>query len=480
MGAQTDKRLQSPGDGPQSFGSALAGAMKSNMRQYTMIAALLLIWLIFTFLTKGKFLTPRNLSTLFLQMVTIGILTGGMLLVMVAGNIDLSVGAVCGTLGAVVAYLMSKMGVPPIAAVLITVALGALVGLWNGFWVAYQGVPAFIVTLASQITFRGITLAITGGKTIGEFPTGFKNIGQGYIPRWFYAEEFFSLQVLVIGALAILIYLAIEFYMRGKRIAGGLTARPWFVEAPKIVGICAAICVIVHLFFGHGPIQRWLCEQEAFHALSVVICTAAILAFLFMEFRKRRKRVANGFHVLPKSLEIIKVVIICAAVGALGYVFGSYRGISYAMVILAVVVAIYTMLTTRSPFGRHVYAIGGNREAARLSGVNIKRTMLTIFLSMGTLSGVASVVFTARLNAATAAAGNLFELDTIAACIIGGTSTTGGIGTVFGALIGALVMASLNNGMSLMNLDVMIQYIVKGIILLLAVWVDIANKRRHA
>jgi len=285
--------------------------------------------------------------------------------------------------------------------------LGALVGLWNGFWVAYQGVPAFIVTLASQITFRGITLAITGGKTIGEFPAGFKDIGQGYIPS---------------------------------------------------------------LFF----------HDAAFHDLSVAICGLAILAFLLMSFRKRSKRVANGFAVLPWSLEIMKLVIICAAVGALGYVFGSYKGISYAMVILLVIVGIYTVLTKRTPFGRHVYAIGGNKEAARLSGVNIRKTMLTIFISMGTLCGVASVVFTARLNAATTAAGNLFELDTIAACIIGCTSTSGGIGTVFGAIIGALVMASLNNGMSLMNLDVMIQYIVKGMILLLAVWVDIANKKRAA
>ena len=407
MVAQPNNRLDARSGGPQSFGSALAGAMKSNMRQYTMIAALLLIWTIFTVLTNGVFLTPRNLSNLFLQMVTTAILTGGMLLIMLTGNIDLSVGSVCGTLGAVVAYLMSRMGVHPAWAILITVALGALVGLWNGFWVAYQGVPAFIVTLASQIAFRGFTLAITNGKTIGEFPADFKRIGQDYIPRWI------------------------------------------FPDAP-------------------------------FHALTVAICAAAILAFLYMEFRKRKRRIANGFTVLPWSLEIMKIVIICAAVGALGYVFASYRGISYAMVILAVVVSVYTVLTTRTPFGRHVYAIGGNKEAARLSGINIRRTMLTIFLSMGTLCGVASVVFTARLNAATTAAGNLFELDAIAACIIGGTSTSGGIGTVFGALIGALVMSSLDNGMSLMDLPIMIQYIVKGMILLLAVWVDIANKKRSA
>lgn len=391
---------------PQSFGAALTGAMRSNVRQYTMIAALLAIWIIFTILTGGLFISARNLSNLLLQMCTIGILTGGMLLVMVAGHIDLSVGSVCGTLGAVVAYLMTKAGVSPVAAILITIGCGVLVGAWHGFWIAYRGVPAFIVTLASQIAFRGFTLAVTNGATIGEFAPGFKAIGQGYIPRLF------------------------------------------LPEAP-------------------------------FHDLTVILCAVAVAGFVVMELRGRKKRIANGFTVLPLSLEILKVVIICAAIVGVGFVLSSYRGVSYAILILLVVVAIYTVITKRTPFGRHVYAIGGNAEAARLSGVNLKRTMMTIFLSMGTLCGVASIVFTARLNAATTAAGNLFELDTIAACIIGGTSTTGGIGTVFGAIIGALVMASLDNGMSLMNLPIMIQYIIKGMILLLAVWVDIANKKKN-
>jgi D-xylose transport system permease protein len=388
---------------------------KGNARQYTMIAALMLIWIIFTVLTKGLFLTPRNISNLFLQMVTIAILTGGMLLVMVAGNIDLSVGSVCGTLGAVVAFLMSRSGVHPVIAIVLTITLGALVGVWHGFWVAYRGVPAFIVTLASQIAFRGFTLAITNGKTIGEFPEAFKAIGQGYIPR---------------------------------------------------------------LFFFPDPLQPL--QPPPLHDLSLALCAVAIAAYIFFEFRKRLKRVRSGFAVLEWALEIPKMALICAVIGTLGYVFASYKGISYAMLILLVVVGIYTVITTRTPFGRHVYAIGGNKEAARLSGVNIQKTMLMIFVSMGALSGVASVVFTARINAATTAAGNLFELDTIAACIIGGTSTSGGIGTVFGAIIGAVVMASLDNGMSLMDLPIMIQYIIKGAILLIAVWVDIANKKQSA
>lgn len=392
---------------PQSFGAALTGVMRSNVRQYTMIAALLAIWVIFTILTGGLFITPRNLSNLFLQMCTIGILTGGMLLVMVAGNIDLSVGSVCGTLGAVAAYLMTKMGVNPVLAIVITIGCGTLVGAWHGFWVAYRGVPAFIVTLASQIAFRGVTLAVTNGVTIGEFDPGFKAIGQGYLPRLFL-------------------------------------------------------------------------QDVPFHDLTVILCAVAVAAFVVAEFRGRKKRIRNGFTVLPLTLEIAKVVVICTAIVGVGYVMASYRGISYAILILLVVVAIYTVITKRTPFGRHVYAIGGSVEAARLSGVNTKKTMMTIFLSMGTLCGVASIVFTARLNAATTAAGAMFETDTIAACIIGGTSTTGGIGTVFGAIIGALVMASLDNGMSLLNLPIMIQYIIKGAILLLAVWVDIANKKKNA
>jgi len=389
----------------QSFLSAFLETSRNNVRQYTMIAALLIIWIIFSVLTKGLFITPRNLSNLFLQMCTIGILTGGMLLVMVAGHIDLSIGSVCGTLGALAAYLMTRTGLHPILAILITLVAGFMVGSWHGYWVAYRGVPAFIATLSSMIAFKGFTLFITNGKTIGEFPPFFKAIGQGYIPR----------------------------------VA--------FPEAP-------------------------------FHDLTLAVFVISIALFLIMDIRKRNKRILNGFRVLPISLEIIKIIVTSAGIAVVGYVLTSYRGMPFAILILSSVVIAFTIITTRMPFGRHVYAIGGNSEAAKLSGVNTKKTLLKIFMLMGTLCGVASIVFTARLNAATTAAGSLFELDTIAACIIGGTSTTGGIGTVFGAIIGALVMASLDNGMSLLNVEIMYQYIIKGAILLLAVWIDIANKRK--
>ena len=389
----------------ESFSSALGSVIKSNTRQYTMIAALLLIWIIFSILTGGVFLTSRNLSNLFMQMVHIGILACGMLLVIVAGNIDLSVGTVLGTLGALAAWMISLKGINPAIAILITIAAGFLVGCWHGYWIAFRNVLPWVVTLSSFMAFKGITLLITKGVTIGEFQPSFKAIGQNYIPE---------------------------------------------------------------LFLKDSP----------FHVTTFILFVIAIIAFVISEINTRKNRIRNGFTVLRPSLAGAKVVIISLAILGVGLVFSSYRGIPYAIVILLMVAGIFAILTSRTPFGRFVFAIGGNIEAARLSGVNIRKTIMTICILMGTLTGVASIVFTARLNAATTAAGNLFELDTIAACIIGGTSPSGGVGTIFGVIIGALVMASLDNGMSLMNLPLMIQYIVKGFILLLAVWIDIANRKR--
>ena len=389
----------------ESFGTALTAVIKSNTRQYTMIAALLIIWILFSVLTGGLFLSARNLSNLFMQMVTFAIMTSGMVLVMVAGNIDLSVGSVCGTLGALAAWLMAVRGINPILAILITLFAGFVVGCWHGYWIAYRRVPAFIVTLASMMAFKGVTLLITKGVTIGEFSEGFKQIGQGYIPQ-----------------------------------------------------------------FSQG--------SESLHVTTIILVVLAAIMYLVMTIGTRKKRISNGFTVLRPSLEIIKIIIILSAIVGLGMMFASHWGIPYAILILVAVAGIFSVITNRTPFGRHVYAIGGNIEAARLSGVNVRSVIMRICILMGIMSAAGALVFTARLNAATTAAGNGFELEVIASCIIGGTSPSGGIGTIFGAIIGALVMASLNNGMELMNLHVMYQYIVKGLVLLIAVWIDIANRKK--
>lgn len=401
-----NKATKTETTGTGTVKDALGMTFRNNLRQYTMIAALMIIWLIFGVLTRGNFIGARNLSNLFLQMCTIAILTNAMVLVMVAGHIDLSIGAICGTLGALVAVLMARFHVHPVMAILITIGCGLIIGAWNGYWIAFRGVPAFIVTLASMTAFKGITLFITRGKTIGEFSSGFKAIGQGYLPRLFFTEA------------------------------------------------------------------------SSFHDTSVILGILLICFYIFTEVKKRKKRIEKGFSVLPKALHIGKVVLISGVIAVATLTLASYRGFSYALVILLVIVAIFTIITTRTKFGRYVYAIGGNKDAAKMSGINIKKTTISIYVLMGLLCAVASMVFTARLNAATTAAGNLFELDTIAACIIGGTSPSGGVGTIFGAIIGALVMASLDNGMSLLNMDIMWQYIIKGMILLLAVWIDSATKKK--
>ncbi|PKM51999.1 MAG: sugar ABC transporter permease [Firmicutes bacterium HGW-Firmicutes-7] len=388
-----------------SFSQLISNSIKQNIRQYTMIIALLSIWIIFALLTKGIFLTSRNLSNLFLQMVTIGFLACGMVLVIVATHIDLSVGSVAGTLGAVSAVLMTKAGLNPLLTIVLTLGCGILVGCWHGFWISYRGVPAFIVTLASMTAFKGITLAITKGATIGEFPLAFKALGQGYVPK---------------------------------------------------------------LFF----------KNANFNDTSIIIGVIFIILFIIIDLKKRNARIKHELEVLSVPLQTLRIVLISVVIAIPCMVMISYRGIPYAVLLLIGVVVIFTFMTNKTKFGRYVYAIGGNKQAARLSGVNIKRINFFIFVLMGLLTALASIVFTGRLNAATTSAGNLFELDAIAACYIGGTSSTGGVGTIFGAIIGALVMASLDNGMSLMNVEIMYQYIIKGAILLFAVWIDFVTNKK--
>lgn len=382
-------------------------SIRKNIRQYTMIIALLSIWIIFSFLTDFIFLTPRNLSNLFLQTVTIAILGIGMVLIIVAGHIDLSVGSIAGFTGAIAAILQVKMGLGTIPAILITILAGVIIGVWQGYWVAYRGVPAFIVTLAGMMVFRGTTIGITQGASIGPMNDSFKILGQGYLPK---------------------------------------------------------------LIFKNAP----------FNDSSLVLTIILIIAYIIYEIIKRRSRKKKGLKILPGWFHLSKIVTICLVIAAVFSIMIFYMGISYAVLILLFLAGILTFVANKTTWGRQIYAIGGNEEAARLSGINIKKRTFVLFIVMGSLSSIASCVFTARLNAATASAGNLFELNAIAAAIIGGTSIHGGEGKIYGAVIGALVMASLDNGMSLMNMDVMYQYVIKGLILLLAVWVDIVTRKRKA
>ncbi len=390
--------------GSKSIKEILMGTLKGNMRQYTMILALLVIWAFFTIVTDGIFISSRNLSNLFLQCAATAIAACGMVLVMVAGHIDLSVGSFVGLTGAIAAQLMVKGGFGTIETIAITLVIGLVLGLFQGFWIAYGKVPAFIVTLAGFLAFRGGVIAITGGNSVGPMNNSFKVIGQGYLPK--------------------------------------------------------------------------INEGLPFNDTSALVGVAFIILYIIFELNKRRSRVKYGFDVLPLPLQIAKMALFSAIIALVIGIMASYMGIPYAILLLIAIIVIFTVIAEKTTFGRHVYAIGGNKEAARLSGININKVNLGIFVLMGLLSTIAGIVYTARLNAATGSAGTNMEMDAIASAVIGGTSTLGGAGTIAGCIIGALVMGSLDNGMSLMNADVAAQFVVKGLILLLAVWFDIKFSKR--
>jgi D-xylose transport system permease protein len=387
-------------------GKGLIESIKSmNARQYTMVIALLAIWITFSLLTDGIFTSSRNLSNLFLQMCTIGILACGMVFIMVTGNIDISLGSAIGALGALAAVLMINFNVPAIWAILITLLAGVALGAWHGYWIAYRGVPAMIATLASMTALKGVTLGLTGGVTISGFSDGFKALGQGYLPKLFFLDA-------------------------------------------------------------------------EFNDTSLILTAIVIILFIISDIQKRSAHMRYGFKVLSTWLFVIKEIIMSVIIALVCYIMISYRGIPFAIIILMTVAFIWTFIGTKTPFGRSIYAIGGNQEAARFSGINIKKNILVMYCMMGFLTAVAALVFTARLNAATTSAGTGFEMDAIAAAVIGGTSPSGGVGTVLGALVGGLVMASLDNGMSLLNVNIMYQYVIKGLVLLIAVAIDAASRKK--
>ena len=357
---------------------------RAPWRTFGLLAALVVIFAVFTFATGGMFLSPRNLSLLARQMSITALLASGMVLVIVAGQIDLSVGALAGLMGAVSALAVTRFGVPLPLGVALVLVLGALLGALQGGIVARLGVPPFIVTLGGMLVFQGTLLGITRGVTVTP-PPGYLVVGQSYLPPLF-----------------------------------GL-------------------------------------------ALGIVI--AAGFAWHALRSRGAERVRAAGLALLGPAFALL---------------MNAYSGIPVPVLLLLMVTSTLALVATRTPFGRHLYAIGGNREAAFYSGVPISARITGVFALMGMLAGLAGVVLTARLGAATTEAGRMMELDAIAAAVIGGTSLLGGRGSVWGALLGALVMASLDNGMSLMDTEAFWQPILKGAILVAAVTADLAGRRRDA
>jgi putative multiple sugar transport system permease protein len=380
------------------------GFVRQHMREYGILIALIVIMAFFQFATDGVLLKPVNLTNLVLQNSYIVIMAVGMLLVIVSGHIDLSVGSVMGFIGALAAVLIVTYNVDYVTASIICLATGMLIGAAQGVWVAYFRIPSFIVTLAGMLVFKGLSLGLLEGRSIGPFPGEFQAMASGFIPDLFGGEG-------------------------------------------------------LNLFST---------------ALGVV--TAAVL--FWMAMRARVKSQKYGHSDEPFAFFLGRNLLIAFAIVYLTWLMSAFRGLPNVLIVMALLIGIYSFITSRTTLGRRIYALGGNENAAKLSGINTKRLTFLTFVNMGMLSALAGLVFAARLNTATPKAGLGFELDVIAAVFIGGASMSGGIGTVVGAVVGAFIMGVMNNGMSILGIGIDWQQVIKGLVLLAAVIFDVYNKSK--
>jgi len=406
----TDKvsAVPPPGKGGSGGGTSLVqlvlGGLRRNLRQYGMLIALGLIVVLFQVWTGGDLLLPRNVSNLVLQNSYILILAIGMMLVIIAGHIDLSVGSLTAFVGAFAAVLTVQHGVAWPVALVLCLLMGAVAGAVQGVLIAYFGIPSFIVTLAGMLLFRGLTEILLQGQTLGPFPNGLQKLGNGFLPAV-------------------------------------------------------------------GP-------NTNYHNITLLLGLVLIAAVVWQEVRDRRRQQEFALDVVPRNLFLLKLVAIVAAILALTMLLASYNGAPIILIVLGVLVVGYGYVMRNAVFGRHIYAIGGNLPAAKLSGVKDKKVTFYVFLNMGVLAALAGLVVAARLNAASPKAGLNFELEAIASSFIGGASMSGGVGTVLGAIIGGLVLGVLNNGMNLLSVGTDWQQVIKGLALLAAVGFDVWNKRK--
>ncbi|NIY65179.1 multiple monosaccharide ABC transporter permease [Streptomyces malaysiensis] len=401
---KTESPAPPPAEGSPSVGTLLLQGLRSNMRQYGMLVALALIIVIFQIWSDDILLRPGNVTSLVQQNGYILILAIGMMIVIIAGHIDLSVGSLVAFVGAAAGAMMIKHDMPWGLAVVLCLLIGAAAGAWQGFWIAYIGIPSFIVTLAGMLAFRGGTQILLDGQSLSPFPDDFEKLSTGFIPEM-------------------------------------------------------------------GPYTQY---HNPTMVIGLVVCAAAV----WQEWRARQQRATYELDVVPLGLFFVKCAAIVAAVMAFTMTLSSWHGAPYGLLILAVLFVLFSFVMRNTVVGRHVYALGGNQPAAKLSGVRDKRVTFMVFVNMGVLAALAGLVFAARLGSATPSAGLNFELEAIAAAFIGGASASGGVGTVLGAIIGGLVLGVLNNGMSLVGIGTDYQQVIKGLVLLAAVGFDVWNKRK--
>ena len=376
----------------------------AGLKQYGMMIMLIVVYLLFAIITKGKNLTPMNINNLIMQNGYVVILAVGMLLCVMTGNVDLDVGSVVASTGAVAGTLIIDFGWSAPAAMAAALAVGALFGVFVGFFVAYVDIPPFIVTLATMLMGRGLCYVILKAQTKGPLPAAYNWIGTGFLPT--------------------------------IKIGSGVDL----------------ICLII----------------------AAVACVLLVLG----ELNTRKNAQKHNLPVDPMVLTVVKLAVLLTVVIFFFYKLACYNGIPVVLILMALIVTIYHFITTKTVAGRQVYAMGGNAKAARLSGINTKKVFFWVYANMGLLAAVAGIVLTARNQSATPKAGDGFEMDAIASCYIGGAATSGGVGTIIGAVVGAFIMGILNNGMSLAGYDTNVQKIVKGCVLLGAVTFDLVSKRK--
>jgi putative multiple sugar transport system permease protein len=393
-----------------------------NMRQYGMLAALIVIMIVFGVMTKGSLVWPRNVSMLVRQNSYVLILAIGMMLcILTGGNIDLSVGSLVALVSAMSGFLATTLGLPAWLAIIISLLTGLLAGMWQGFWIAFVKVPPFIATLSGMLIFRGLNNIILDGQTI-PLPQLYKTIGGGSVPDF--------LPNTVPDFLRISDFLKLQ----NKVQYLNLTA--------LVVGLALSIIYVVYVLIN------------------------------------RKSKIARGYEAASLGSVIGKAIAFFIVINVFAYWLAMDEGIPILLIILALLFAIYTFITTKTIPGRYLYAMGGNAKAAELSGVNIRKMMFLVYSNMGLLAAIAAIVTSGRLNASSPNVGQNFELDAIGACFIGGASAYGGIGTIWGAMVGGFIMGVMNNGMSMIGFDVFLQSVSKGLVVLLAVAFDMWSKSK--
>lgn len=398
------------------------GSIKSylaaNLREYGLLFALIIVMIFFQWQTEGTLLKPVNITNLLLQNSYIIIMAVGMLIVIVGGHIDLSVGSVMGFIGALAAVLIVQMDLPVAFAIPICLIAGGLIGAAQGYWIAYWSIPPFIVTLAGMLVFRGMSLWLLEGQSVGPFPTEFQILANGFVPDIFPAS------------------------------------------------------------WGQGLADLTGARQVNMLALGLGIVAAMTVVWLGLTKRARNR--AYGIADEPKAFFIGRIGIVAFALIFVMWKLATFRGVPNVLITMGVLTLFYAFVTSNTVIGRRVYAMGGNEKAASLSGINTKRLTFLAFTNMGVMAAAAGLVFAARLNTATPKAGFALELDVIAAVFIGGASMAGGVGTIIGAVVGAFLMGVLNNGMSIMGIGIDLQQIIKGLVLLAAVVFDVYNKQKQS